>query len=131
MKARDLGQLLMLTTSLCAGSCSHAEPAPTFGSETNFLSFCSDDDCDDGLTCQCGVCTRSCTDARDCDDLNRDAECIASPAGERAPDSCDSALKCEKTCQLHEDCASLGETHRCVAGLCRSGEQRCGGLSFA
>lgn len=131
MKARDLGLHLVLLASLRLASCSHAEPGPSFGSETNFLSFCSDDDCDEGLTCQCGVCTRHCTEADDCSDLNPEAECIPQPTGDNAPVACSSALNCEKTCRNHDDCNSLGETHRCVAGLCRSGEQRCGGLSIA
>lgn len=44
---------------------------------TNWLADCdSERDCDPGLECRCGVCTRSCQEDAQCSDLSANAVCI-------------------------------------------------------
>lgn len=132
MKPSDLSNALGLAFAMWLAGCSNAPSEPVFGSETNFLMFCSDEDCGEGLTCQCGVCTRACEAAEDCAALGASAGCIAPVVGDQTPtDRCDTTPQCEATCTAHDDCAELGDGYSCTAGFCRVGQQRCGGLSFA
>lgn len=132
MKPISLGVLAMLASGVWTASCGHTPAEPSFGSETNFLMFCADDECDDGLACQCGVCTRVCEVAADCAGLNADAICVAPIVGnDTPPRSCGSEPKCERACVSPADCSSLGDDYGCRAGVCRKGKQQCGGLGFA
>lgn len=89
------------------------------GSETNFLTSC-DGSCDDGLSCICGVCTRSCSATDECTELAAGAACVtetdAAPSlacGER------DAAVCDRSCENDGDCDSLGSTFHCQDGFCR------------
>jgi hypothetical protein len=57
---------LFLVCALALGACSTAEPGA--GSNTNWLRPClQDDECSDGLSCLCGICTLAC--GAECSDL--------------------------------------------------------------
>jgi polyhydroxybutyrate depolymerase len=107
---------------LWAAACK--ETGPQTGSETNFLSGC-DTSCEDGLSCVCGVCTRSCSAAADCASLAAGADCVA-PAARPTEAACfaaESDAFCDLACSGDDDCAVLGAPFRCQSGYCRaSGE---------
>lgn len=117
---------------LClVASCAAPSQDPIFGSETNFLRYCSDEDCGEGLSCVCGVCTELCNDSSQCSDDAAGAVCV-SPLGDAqgSSSSCSTALQCEVTCGESADCSSLGDGYHCRAGVCRKGEQTCNGFNF-
>lgn len=85
---------------------------PEVGGETNWLVLCAEDgDCSDG-ECNCGMCTRTCDDASDCQAAHEgvcvDIETDADGA------SCDQAL-CVPRCGSNEGC---GDGFECVGGGC-------------
>lgn len=86
-------------------------------SETHFLGFCSADDCDDGLSCICGVCTVTCDPAASCGALNPDAICTQ-PSAAACGDDTEPSV-CDVDCEDDGDCASVGADYRCQAGFCR------------
>lgn len=117
----------LLVAGLGASACSNPDPGPAppqFGSETNFLRYCSDDECGDGLVCNCGVCTRACDDATQCSELAEEATCVALPVASERP-SCQALTTCEVECIRSADCAALDGDYSCQAGVCRKGEQQC------
>jgi hypothetical protein len=97
-----LGGIAFVALVSCAAS---SDPAPTMGN-TNWLHACdADDDCSDGLSCECRVCTRVCTESSDCSGLPgavcelqpdalscganaTDALCVRSDAGACEGDAC-------------------------------------------
>jgi len=80
-------------------------------SETHFLEKCTDS-CSAGLTCLCGVCSKSCTAEANCGDLSPAASC---------EDSCteSSSKMCDVACAKDADCGSFGADFGCSAGHCR------------
>lgn len=59
--------------------------SPTVGGESHFLTACTDETCGDGLSCVCGVCTRTCEagacgDAAVCFERQNEAQLICSAA---------------------------------------------------
>jgi polyhydroxybutyrate depolymerase len=122
--------LISLALTVFAG-CSATTPEPVLGSETNFLRYCSDEDCGAGLACVCGVCTEVCTDSSQCSDITSAAQCISpSVAAQGSTSSCSAVAQCEVTCDATSDCSSLGDDYHCRAGVCRTGEQSCSGFTF-
>jgi hypothetical protein len=85
-------------------------------SESHFLAFCTDE-CADGLSCVCGVCTRPCAGDGFCDSLAFGARCAA-----LAVSSCASGgtLACDVECSTDADCGGIGATHECLSGRCRA-----------
>ena len=89
-------------------------------SETHFLGYCDDDECGDGLSCVCGVCTVTCDPAASCSELNVGAVCRsvsdadAMSCGEQSQPSV-----CDVECNTKADCSSVSAKHECVAGFCR------------
>lgn len=82
-------------------------PDPSAITETGFLAPCDPQgDCDDGLSCVCGVCTRS------CDDGCGDGACNTPPDG---PACVPPAGVCLGRCDRDADCAA-GLV--CAAGAC-------------
>ncbi len=121
---------LALIASVLAGACSNPSPEPTdppeFGSETNFLRYCSNDECGAGLVCNCGVCTRRCDAADQCSELAAGATCVSLPVdSERETSSCSAESTCEVECTVNADCDAVGDEYTCQAGVCRTGEQSC------
>ena len=86
-------------------------------SETHFLGFCSEGDCDDGLSCICGVCTVTCDPAASCVALNPNAICTQ-PSPAACGDDTEPSV-CDVDCEGDGECASLGSSYRCQAGVCR------------
>ena len=109
---------------LCLASCRSAE-SPT-GGETHFLKRCSgSESCGEGLSCVCGVCTRPCTDATECEGLPS-AECVTLVD----PAACPAARsQCDVVCNSDSECGALSDSHRCEANTCRSGSAGAGGTS--
>src|SRR5262245_36883790 len=59
----------------------HCADTPDSGSQTHWLDACTaDGDCGQGLTCACGLCTRSCDGADACTNLGRGAICSSGAA---------------------------------------------------
>lgn len=95
---------------LLLAGCGEPAPSPTVGSNSNWLSTCgADADCERGLECRCGACTRSCEAHADCSAL----------AGARCLLEDDVAVRAH--CQ--EDAALDGGMcrPRCEAGTCPEG----------
>lgn len=111
-----------------AASCRSEDSGPTTGSETHFLSWCSSDDaCDDGLTCVCGVCTAACTEQSACAAFGAGAECLNiddRPADQICSDA-PSAAACEAECGHDAECETLGAELRCDRGFCRQLAAEC------
>jgi len=107
-------------------TCGGRRDEPQVGSETNFLKHC-DGQCENGLTCLCGVCTRACTGTNECADLSKAAECVAVPEGTTSTTvaSCQQGSTCEFSCISQLDCVSLGSEYRCETGFCRKGNLVC------
>lgn len=120
-----LAYALAVMASGCSNS-SHQPVDPEIGSETNFLRYCSDDECGSGLVCNCGVCTRRCEDAEQCGELAGGATCQSFPViSELETSSCSMAPTCEVVCERNDDCAHLEGDYSCQAGFCRTGSQTC------
>ncbi len=101
---------------LSLASCRSAE-SPT-GGETHFLKRClGSESCGEGISCVCGVCTRPCAEAAECDGLPM-AECVTSVD----PAACPAARAyCDVVCNTDADCSAISDAHRCVANTCRNG----------
>jgi hypothetical protein len=113
------GALVLGLAFACKGE---RTTGPKTGSETHFLSWCAvDGSCEDGLECLCGVCTSPCAGLSACTPLAPEAECT--PLGDRPVDHSCSETKIDATCEVEctgdDDCAVLGDAHRCDRGYCR------------
>lgn len=89
-------------------------------SESHFLQRCNDQ-CDGGLTCLCGVCTKACSATTECAALSPAATCgpgmtVAGNACQASP----AAQVCDVGCNGDDACAGLGAGYTCQLGLCRS-----------
>lgn len=94
--------------------------APSVDSESHFLSFCVGG-CPDGLSCLCGVCTRSCSDDDACDELNSDAQCLdPTPAMETSCRFLPVSQVCDVACDNDDDCGDVSAAHVCDRGACRT-----------
>jgi polyhydroxybutyrate depolymerase len=106
-------------------SCRSHDHDPQVGSETNFLKHCSSE-CDQGLSCICGVCTRACTGPTECATTAVDAQCVSVPGNPAASaGSCERGAICDLGCNSTDDCAGLGASYRCEMGYCRKGALVC------
>jgi polyhydroxybutyrate depolymerase len=120
----------LLVASLCmlaiTSSCKGSDPEPKTSSETNFLRHC-ENQCDEGLSCLCGVCTKACTGASECSQFGGGAQCVSVPAHPNAPtvDSCQRGATCDMPCVTGTDCRVLGSGYLCEAGVCRTGGVVC------
>lgn len=101
-----------------------ASPSDDSGnSNTNWLRSCdTDGDCN-GLSCLCGVCTRSCA-TETCRGLDVLATCVV-PMTSVANTQCDSHVPaggvCTKPCTGDGDCTTLSSSLRCLGGACLGG----------
>ncbi len=92
-------------------------------SNTHWLSDCrSDADCG-SLTCQCGVCTKACTDESGCAGLDGNTACKTA--------SCSSVATktCTATCTVPADCPHGGAGFGCESGICVAGMSQSSGRS--
>lgn len=106
---------------LLSSSCGEGEPQA--GSETHFLSSCSTS-CSNGFVCNCGVCTRACTESSLCSGIQTDATCVAMKprvAEQRCPEAV-AAAYCDVGCATDSDCGSGSDAVHCVSGFCRTSE---------
>jgi polyhydroxybutyrate depolymerase len=96
------------------------DPGPKDSSQTHFLSACQTN-CASGLTCVCGVCSKSCSTATECAPLVPGAQCVP-VATRNSGATCPSATSvafCDLPCGRDADCAALGSAFRCQSGYCR------------
>lgn len=113
---RSLAASMIIALAALLSRCSTGDT----GSQTHWFGTCAHDgDCDAGASCLCGVCTRSCTMAGDCDALSRGAACVvASSPAHRAQCGDGSGAICLPSCA--SGCA-LGA--RCIDGVCVAGQE--------
>ena len=114
----------LLTASAAGCSSTHQRASNNEGGETHFMRSClSSGACEDGLSCVCGVCTKTCENDSACTALGEDAAC-----NELEPDSlvCGSQTPssqiCDTTCMLDMQCQGLGSGYECIDGRCRPSE---------
>lgn len=103
-------------------ACGSSKLTPQTGSETHFLSACTDDSCGSGAECVCGACTLSCSADADCSRVGDSALCVS--LGPRVAEGrCDTGAPsvCDVSCLDANDCSALGADYACVAGYCRRG----------
>jgi len=108
--------LLALGLSIVAPlACGETESSS--GSNTNWLSICTDDDdCSNGYSCLCGVCTSPCElEADDCQATG--AQCTALAAVGCQPHD-DHETACLPSCAKDADCDSFGDNLACEANVC-------------
>jgi hypothetical protein len=133
---QGLALLLVLLFAACEGP-----RVADVGSNTNWLRSCYEDrDCGDSLACRCGICTRDCTSARECEALPA-ARCVAADdsaawtlCGSREPALTSGIClpECEPgSCRSHEACVAgtcvpldLPEVEFCAPALERSEADR-------
>lgn len=105
----------LLAALVAASGCGKA--VDETDSESHFLAFCTDE-CGEGLSCVCGVCTKPCAGDGSCDNLAFGGRCAP-----LAVSSCSSGstLACDVECTTDSDCSGIGARHECLAGRCRAG----------
>ncbi len=95
------GMLTVLGTSGCDGDDGDGTGV---GAHQAFLSTCDEDDDCDGLSCECGVCTSSCSRDNDCATLDEGAVCVATAGISQCASS--AAEVCFAGCGQDDDCNS-------------------------
>lgn len=106
----------VLWVGLVVAACGGASSVSS-NSETHFLGLCSANECGEGLSCICGVCTVTCDPAASCGALNANAICTT-PSSSSCGDDTQPSV-CDVDCDDDSECASLGDDFRCLAGVCR------------
>lgn len=118
--------LLVIASTILAPTlgCKPQASEPT-GGETHFLRYCSPESnlCGDGLSCLCGVCTRTC-DISNCEDLPA-AVCL--PQTSKSCGDATTKSTCDATCVDDDDCLRVSLRHSCENGVCRQGNDGEGG----
>jgi hypothetical protein len=91
------------------------------GGETHFLRSCTQSDCGNGLSCLCGVCTRSCVEQTSCDDLGHFAMCMDTSdlISDTQCNPLSTARVCASRCRVDSDCTSFDSSLQCMAGSCQ------------
>jgi hypothetical protein len=106
----------LLALGLWASACSRDSTSePVTSSQTHWLMHCdSSTDCGNGLTCECGVCTKSCDANPGCEGLGENAVCAATDdvtaCGVKAPSNI-----CVQGCGKNSEC---GSNATCDDGAC-------------
>jgi hypothetical protein len=103
-----------------------ADSGGSWDKNTNWLKNCEyDDDCGNGLSCLCHICSETCESKSDCDGLNANASCVSVKV-ETLASACATANTkpegnmCLMPCLVREDCSSLRSELVCVNGSCVS-----------
>jgi hypothetical protein len=115
-------QILTLTAALLgalAAATGCGKAVDETDSESHFLAFCTDE-CADGLSCVCGVCTKACAGDGSCDSLAFGARCAPLAVSSCAATS--GELACDVECSTDSDCGGVGARHECLSGRCRASE---------
>jgi hypothetical protein len=108
------GAIALLLLALGAGHGCQARAVDSVdGSQTHFLRSCSID-CEAGLDCVCGVCTRPCDLDFECGELAAGATCSS-----EEPACPGAAPSCTVECTVDADCSSVAGDMACVAGHCQ------------
>jgi hypothetical protein len=121
--ARTIRLAALAAVALAAAFGCQEQTEPISGSETHFLTACSES-CAQGAECVCGACTRTCDDDAACRAFAVSAACVAL-APRIAEGRCDAdapPAMCDVPCLHESDCASLGRGYRCESGYCRAGD---------
>ena len=118
-------RVVVVLVALIGASCADSEVSPTYMGNTNWLVGCEeDDDCSDGLSCECGVCTKTCETSSDCAafgaacDTGSDA--LVSACGSSLADSI-----CLPECEEDNDCGD----GQCVDAHCLPAQMSVGTVS--
>jgi len=112
-------QALMILAGVLALSCKDDTAEPRTGSETHFLTRCSES-CQEGFDCVCGVCSKACTETASCEQYAAAAECAEVPERDTRCPYSPVAMMCDVSCRSDADCAALSSGHRCEDGACRA-----------
>lgn len=98
--------------------CGEPAPSPTVGSNSNWLRACgADTDCEGGLECRCGACTRSCEADGDCGALTGARCVLEDDAAVRAHCQANAPLDggmCRSRCEV----GTCPEGWACALGAC-------------
>lgn len=106
--------------ALAWASCAKTTEHEGIGTNTNWLQTCkAQDDCDDGESCVCGVCTIDCQNSDECSALHEATQCEPVQRGLCGGQSA-STSACLQGCSDSGDCTAV-ENGRCVSGLCVPG----------
>ena len=107
----------LLLVALLLGACHEGAPAPSAGSNSNWLTRCERDaDCGAATTCECGGCTRVCNVEADCNALP-EARCVAN--AELAVRSlCRAQASDANLCLPRCEVGTCGSERACVLGAC-------------
>ncbi len=93
------------------------------GGETNWLKKCTSDlDCGDGISCECGICTKSCQSSDECSDVPGAAGCLVTEplddgtcrvaaVGESSQGICVARCETDGDCDRDKD-------FKCISGVC-------------
>lgn len=97
-------RVVVMLVVLIGASCADSEVSPTYMGNTNWLISCDeDDDCSDDLSCECGVCTKTCETSADCGTLgaacDTGSDALVSACGSSLADSI-----CLPECEEDDDC---------------------------
>lgn len=113
MRHAVFGTLVALVTSFAFEGCGRVNGND---SESHFLRRCFTT-CGAGLTCRCGLCTKSCADDLECSGIAEHAQCVET----RTDDSCTASLErtCDVPCDSSTACVALGTGFECREGACR------------
>lgn len=110
-----LSTVIAIAIAIAASACAKSDATPSYMGNTNWLVSCDeDDDCDDGLSCECGVCTKICETTADCDDLGSACD----SGSDALVSACGSSLAmslCLPECEQDDDC---GDAKSCIDAHC-------------
>jgi hypothetical protein len=91
--------------------------ASSTGSNTNWLKLCeTQQDCGEGLSCECNVCQELCTSSSDCDIAGTDSRCATVPTEQQCGASNEVVRLCLKSCDINSDCGR--SDLECTNGTC-------------
>jgi hypothetical protein len=116
MRERSFRFLAALAWLSClALACAKLTETPNVGTNTNWLKACdTQDECGDGKSCLCGVCTRACSGDSACGAVHEGTSCQALTAS-----ACGSggaaSMACLQGCRSNAECTALQH------GVCRDG----------
>lgn len=123
----ESGLRLWLTIPVVLASaffaCSKSAEPGSGGSETNWLKSCgSQSDCSESMSCECGICTKTCESAEDCSTVSGASTCLVAETLDNG--SCRvvsgttaSQGVCVARCEIDSDCNDSPD-FECERGIC-------------